>query len=207
MTRGMAEPDPDLDLVVALQGGDDTALDELIERHQEPIFGFIYRHVFNEADARELTQEVFVRAYFGVAKFRPDAKFATWLYRIALNLCRDHARSRRTRQAAVTDSLSIESPQGLVAEREIVSDGRTPSEQALIDEKMVALRRGLASLPHKLRTALIMTAVEQRSHKECAEVLNTTAKSVEKRIYRARRILSEWMTGAGFLFLLAAWMR
>lgn len=203
MIRGMAEPDPDLELVVALQAGNDSALDELIERHQQPIFGFIYRHVLNEADARDLTQEVFVRAYFGAPKFQPDAKFATWLYRIALNLCRDHARSRHTRQASVTDSLSMESPQGLHSEREVVADGRTPSEQALIDEKMEALRRGLVSLPHKLRTALVMTTLEQRSHKECAELLKTTPKSVEKRVYRARRMLSEWMTGAGFLFLLS----
>ena len=205
--RGMAEPDPDLELVVALQGGDDSALDELIQRHQEPIFGFIYRHVLNEADARELTQEVFVRAYFGVAKFRPEAKFATWLYRVALNLCRDHARSRRVRQAAVTESLSAESPQGFPASREIASEGKTPSEKALVDEKLAALELGVASLPHVLRTALVMSTLDQRSHKECAELLRTTPKAIEKRVYRARRLLSEWMTGAGFLFVVAIWLR
>lgn len=197
----MAENDPDLQLVLSLQNGDDSALDQLIERHQEPIFGFIYRHVLNEADARELTQEVFVRAYFGIGKFRPQAKFTTWLYQIALNLCRDHARSRGARQAARTNSLSEDQPH-----REFASDDRTPSEQAAIDEKMEALQRGLAELPHKLRTALVMTVFEQRSHKECAELLKTTAKSIEKRVYRARHILAEWMTRAGFLFLLGAWI-
>ena len=104
MSRGSA--DPDLDLVKALAGGDDSALDGLLARYEQPIFHFINRHVCNEADARDLAQEVFVRLHFNIAKFKPAAKFSTWLYQIALNLCRDHAKSRNTRQSAVTESLS-----------------------------------------------------------------------------------------------------
>ena len=204
MIRGMSDSDPDLDLVLALQSGEDRAFDELMERHQEAIFGFIYRHVLNEADARDLTQEVFVRAYFGIGKFHPEAKFATWLYRIALNLYRDHARSRRARQASVTDSLSIEAAQGHLSERDIISGTNTPVEAALVNEKLDALGRGIASLPHDLRTALVMTTLEQRSHKECAALLRTTPKAVEKRVYRARRLLCELMAKAGFALLCAA---
>lgn len=207
MTRGMSDTDPDLELVLALQRGDDAALDALLERHQHAIFGFVYRHVFNEADARELTQEVFVRAYFGVKKFRPTAKFVTWLYRIALNLCRDHVRSRRVRQAAVTGSLSAETPDGRGWESEIAAAARDPAEAALVDEKMDALERGLASLPHRLRTVLVMTTLDERTHKECAELLETTPKAVEKRVHRARQLLGKWMAQAGFVFLLALWLR
>ena len=207
MTRGMSDRDPDLELVLALQRGEDAALDALIERHQHAIFGFVYRHVFNEADARELTQEVFVRAYFGIKKFRPTAKFATWLYRIALNLCRDHVRSRRVRQASVTGSLSAETPEGRTWDSEIASATPDPAEAALMDEKLAALERGLASLPHRLRTALVMTTLQERTHKECAELLQTTPKGVEKRVYRARLLLGKWMTEAGFIFLVAIWLR
>ena len=198
--RGMAETDPDLELVTALQAGEDSALDELIERYRQPIFGFIYRHVLNEADARELTQEVFVRLYFGIAKFRPKAKFTTWLYRIALNLCCDHARSKRTRQAAITESLSAEAGERF-PRHDIASGSPTPAGEALINEKLEALERGIASLPQDLRMPLIMTALEQRSHRESAEVLKITPKAVEMRVYRARRQLCEWMAKAGFVLL------
>src|SRR5271165_3901139 len=90
----MTQEDPDLTLVQALQDGEDRTLNELMDRHREGLFRFVLRHVHNEADALELAMETFVRAYFNIGKFRPRAKFATWLYQIALNLCRDHLRSR-----------------------------------------------------------------------------------------------------------------
>ena len=200
------EPDPDLALVVALAGGDESALTGLMERYEEAIFHFIYRHVFNEDDARELAQEVFVRLFYNVRKFKPEAKFSTWLYQIALNLCRDHAKSRRTRQAARTDSLSAreddESHQG-----DLAVENRTPSDEALAHEKLSALSDGIAALPHDLRSALVLTTFEQRSHQECAELLGTTPKAVETRVYRARKILLEWMTRAGFAMVLVGVLR
>ena len=84
------EEDSDLALVQALQDGKDGTLNELMDRHREGLFRFVSRHVGNQTDALELTMETFVRAYFNIGKFRPKAKFATWLYQIALNLCRDH---------------------------------------------------------------------------------------------------------------------
>src|SRR3981081_520 len=107
----MALEDPDLALVRALQAGEDRALETLIHRHQEGVFRFVFRHISNEADAIELTEEAFVRAHFNIGKFRPRAKFVTWLYHIALNLCRDHAKSRASRDASLTvsvDALSDE---------------------------------------------------------------------------------------------------
>src|SRR5580704_1802225 len=107
----MALEDSDLALVQALQIGEDRALEVLMDRHQEALFRFVLRLISNEADAIELTQEAFVRAYFNIGKFRPRAKFVTWLYHIALNLCRDHLRSRAHRdslQTASIDSLTQE---------------------------------------------------------------------------------------------------
>ncbi len=202
MRRGPAE-DPDLELVDAFAGGDESAFDGLMARYSEPVFHFIYRHVFNEADARELTQEVFVRLFFNVAKFKPEAKFSTWLYQIALNLCRDHAKSRRTRQTAVTDSLSTCEDDDERPARDFAVETRTPSDEAAMREKMAALEAGMEALPPDLRTALVLTALEQRSHQECAELLKTTPKAVETRVYRARKQLHEWLAKAGFVLFLA----
>jgi RNA polymerase sigma-70 factor (ECF subfamily) len=191
--------DPDLPLIRALHAGEEAALDALMERHQEPIFRFILRHVLNEADAAELTQETFVRVFFGAPKWKPTAKFTTWLYQIALNLCRDHVKSRKVRNAALTHSLSEPRHPGEVeVERELPSRGASPAEELLVHEKMAALESGIAQLPLDLRTALLLTTVDQRSQQESAELLNTTAKTVETRVYRARKFLRAWMTKAGF---------
>ena len=202
-----AEPDPDLALVQALTGGDESALTGLMDRYEQPIFHFIYRHVPNDADARELAQEVFVRLFFNVGKFKPEARFSTWLYRIALNLCRDHVKSRRARQAAQTDSISAQEDDDEHAARAVVVENRTPSDEALAREKLAALDDGMAALPHDLRTALVLTTLEQRSHQECATLLKTTPKAIETRVYRARKFLLEWMSKAGFAVLLAGLFR
>ena len=204
---GAAEPNPDLALVKALAGGDESALTGLMDRYEEPIFHFIHRHVFNEEDARELAQEVFVRLFFHAAKFKPKAKFSTCLHQIALNLCRDHAKSRRTRQTARTDSLSAHEENDEHTVRDAAVEKHTPSDDALAHEKLAALDTGMAALPHDLRTALVLTALEQRSHQECAALLKTTPKTIETRVYRARKFLLEWMSKAGFAILLAGFFR
>lgn len=190
--------DADLALVEALQSGDNSALDQLMDRHQEALFRFIRGYVQNEADATELTQEAFVRAYFNISRFKPTAKFATWVYRIALNLCRDHAKSSRTRNAARTESLSAEDDSEGTFQRGLPAPSETPAESAITREKMAALDAAIAQLPHDLRAALVMTVLEQRSQQECAELLDTTPKTIETRVYRARKLLVGLMTKAGF---------
>ena len=101
----MALEDPDLALVRALQAGEERALNTLIDRHHEGLYRFVFRHISNEDEAIELTQKAFVRAYLNIQKFRPTAKFVTWLYHIALNLCRDYARSPAYRHLSRTYQL------------------------------------------------------------------------------------------------------
>ena len=202
MSRSEQEADPDLELVQALAGGDESALNELMAKYGEPIFHFVYRHVFNEADARDLAQKVFVRLYFNIGKFKPEAKFSTWLYQIALNLCRDHAKSKHTRQSAVTDSLTAHEDDEDHPARDLAVENRTPACEALAHEKLAALEAGMLALPKELHAALVLTVLEQRSHHECAELLKTTPKAIETRVYRARKFLIEWMSRAGFVFLL-----
>ena len=193
----VAESDPDLALVHALTGGDESALTGLMDRYEQPIFHFIYRHVPNDADARELALEVFVRLFFNAGKFKPEARFSTWLYQIALNLCRDHVKSRRVRQATRTESLSAQEDDDEHPAHAVAVENRTPSHAALAREKLAALDEGMAALAHDLRTALVLTTLEQRSHHECATLLKTTPKAIEARVYRARKFLLEWMSKAG----------
>ena len=181
---GVPQSDPDLPLVRALQGGDDRALNELMRKYQEPLFGFICRYTGDEETARDILQETFVRLYFGVRRFKPRAKFSTWLYSIAMNLCRDHARSKQRKQSYATESLDVSD-----LHRRVPSADRSPDADTAWREQLAMLEKAIEKLPHDLRTALLLFAVQGHSQSECAELLGISPKAVETRVYRARKIL------------------
>jgi len=178
----MPTEEPDLELIRAAQAGDTKAFDGLMEKYRQRIFRFIWQHLGVEADAMDLAQETFVRAYFGLGNFRPEGSFSTWLHQIALNLCRDHVRSKAWRNRQRTDSISEENE----APSAKVEDGGTAIEQK---ENLERLNRALDQLPLELKGPLVLTAVEGMSQAEAGKLLGLTVKAVETRIYRARKKL------------------
>ncbi len=180
--------DPDLDLVRALQGGEDLALNALMARHKEPLFRFLFRCTRNETVARDLAQEAFVRAYFNISSFKPKAKFTTWLFQIALNLCRDHARSRHHKRSFLHASLSDRDGSGVPEPADASPD---PRQRAAGADQLALALRAIENLPHGLRAALILGVIEERAQQEVAEILGVSVKAVETRIYRARRMLRQ----------------
>jgi RNA polymerase sigma factor (sigma-70 family) len=193
----MPREDPDLALVRALQAGDDQAFGALMDRHRKGLFRFIFRHISNEADAIELTQEAFVRAYFNIEKFRPSAMFVTWLYHIALNLCRDYARSQAYRYSSQTIStdVSVEKNEG---QRPLLSNQRWPDQQTQDRERLRAVEKAISELSQDLKNPLILTALEGRSHADTGELLGISPKAVEMKVYRARKLLLKKMGEMGF---------
>ena len=177
--------------------GDEAAYAVLIERHQGPIHGFIFRSVGDVETARDLTQEVFVKAWFALGRVRERARFSTWLFQIAANLCRDHAKSKATRNARMTNPMGREKDDGSIEERDFPHPGLPPDKQALMNETMEALHRAIAALPVELREAFILGAIDQLPHKEISSILGISPKAVEVRIYRARKILTEQLAGEG----------
>jgi len=193
----MTQEDPDLALVQDLQAGKDRALNSLMDRHREGLFRFLLRQVHNEADALELTMETFVRAYFNIGKFRPAARFATWLYRIALNLCRDYLRSRAYQYSLQTTSFDAPAEEGADTSL-FLATGRTPDQRADRREELIALEKAISELPEDLRNAFVLSALEDRQQAETAELLGISLKAVETRVYRARKLLLEKMSKMGF---------
>jgi RNA polymerase sigma-70 factor (ECF subfamily) len=192
----MFEPDPDLPLWQDLQGGNDSALETLMDRHKESLFRFIYRYVQSEEDARDLLQETFVRAYFKRHQFQPRARILAWLFRIALNLCRDHARSRAGKQERRTDSLFISTENDGERIRDIPSAAIGPDRMLENKEQSAMIEAAIQELPHDLKAAFVLTVLEDHSHKSCAELLGTTPKAIESRVARARKFLEGKFRGA-----------
>jgi RNA polymerase sigma factor (sigma-70 family) len=177
--------DPDLESVRALQAGDDAALGELMARHKEPLFRFLCRYTQNETVARDLAQEAFVRAYFKINSFTPQAKFATWLFQIGLNLVRDFARSKHAKREPLHASWE------LAANEPEIAKHNDPGSRVDRTEQLAQARVAIDRLPEELKTALILTVFEERSQQEAAELLGTTPKAIEARVYRARKALRE----------------
>ncbi len=171
--------------VRAAQEGDMAAFEWLVKRHEERLFGFCTRWLHSNEDAREVCQDAFVRAWQALPEFEGRARFSTWLYQIALNLCRDRAKSRATRQSESTITLDeVEAPPPCPR--------NTPDTSAELQSELQKLERGLAQLPEKLRAALVLTTMEDLSHEECAQVLGCSVRGIEGRVYRARQMLMEW---------------
>lgn len=167
----------DEETMLALQRGEDLALNRLMARWERPLRSFLYRSTRNEQDALDLAQETFVRIYQHRARYRAGARFSTWMFQIALNLARDHARRTRRRP---TGSLE-EAPEQFTSE--------TPRADLTDAEAAVAVRTAVAALPEDLREAVVLSEFQDLSHAEIAEIVGATPKAVETRLYRAREKL------------------
>ncbi|MDF3057712.1 MAG: polymerase subunit sigma-24 [Rariglobus sp.] len=183
MISGSPQP-TDESLASGLREGDDTALDALMLRWQVPLRSFLYRHTQNEADALDLAQETFVRIYQHRARYREGARFSTWMFQIALNLARDHARRRTRRPLVALD----EAP-------EPADTHGDPQSESLAAERASAVRTAIATLPDNLRAPLVLSEYENMSHADIAAIVRATPKAVETRLARARDLLRKKLTG------------
>ncbi len=178
--------DEDFALVKRLRAGDDFALNEIMHRYKERVYRLAWRYVGNEDAALDVTQEAFTKLYFNIEKYDPAYKFSTWLFQIAVNLCRDHLRKNKNHARNLSlDALSeASSGDWQKSEENIESSFISRQQLALIKEE-------INGLPDTLKAAFILFALEERTQAECAEILDVSPKTVETRVYRARKILSE----------------
>ena len=179
----MNERETDEMLAGRLQAGEDVAFDVLLERYQRPVLNFVYRMLNDAGEAEDVAQEVFVKAYRHIHRFRMGSRwrFSTWLFQIARNQCRDRYRYRRRRPVTPEDMRT-----GQAAEPAVAGD---PYDQlALRDtERMVA--HAVSLLPEKQRAVLVCSAYHGMTHAEIAQLTGCSERSVEARLGRARESL------------------
>lgn len=179
--------DTSAEFMQALVAGRQTALNELMTLWEAPLLRFIFRYVQNEAVARDLVQETFVRVYLHRERFRPGTSFSTWAFTIAANLCRNHRRWQgRHPTVSLDEPASTDSEAPATRQEYLVSPARTPDHSAQHAEHVDALKAAIAELPHELRTALLLYEYEELSYREIAEVVGCSEKGVESRLVRAR---------------------
>ncbi len=187
------ELDEDRTTMLRLKGGDDLALNELMSRWQHPLAAFIQRYTGNAEDALDLAQETFVRVYESRHRYKPRAKFSTWMFTIASNLCRNHARWRTRHPTVALESSAADDTPSIGST--LPAPGHSPAESAEREDVAAAVRAAIQSLPHDLRTAVLLFEYQDQSYDEIASALGCTAKAVETRLYRARKILRDLLSG------------
>ena len=180
--------DPDVQLMLKFQNGDETAFRQLYEKYKVPLLNFIYRYCQDKRIAEELSQEVFIRVYKKAASYRPDAMFSTWLYKIAINLCLNELRSGKYRfeyELKVVDSTHTERFIELADHT-----GRPNAEEKIAqDERLNKIQNALAGLPPKQRIALICSVYEKLSYKEIGYRIGCSESAVKSIIHRSKTAL------------------
>lgn len=164
-------------LVEAFQAGDLAAFDLLVLRWERKIQGTVYRVLGTEEDARDITQEAFLKAFRSLRGFKGQARFSSWLYQIALNLCRDRLRRRRGKAFVSLDSL--EEDGGLPAPA-----GLSPYDQAERGALRGLVREALAELPDEQREVIVLKEYQELTFVEIAEILDVPLSTVKTRLYR-----------------------
>lgn len=174
----------DEELVARSQQGDTESFNELIVRWERPIYALAYRVIGRDEDARDVVQEAFLRAYRSLPGFKGQAKFSSWLYRIALNLCRDWI--RRQRRTPVVQLPEDMEPQDLAADRgpvESVED--LVARKEMSDKVAVAMRL----LPEEQRTAIILKEFHGMTFQEIADLQNCPLSTVKTRLYQGLSVI------------------
>lgn len=183
MPQDQGEGPDDAQLVARCLKQDQEAFGRLIDRHAATIVNLAYRMVGNRAEAEDLAQETFLSAFKSLSTFRADAKFSTWLYRIATNKCKDWLRVKRPGQGlqdvAVNEALDVH-----------VAEDRTP--ERLLSQQQVAqeLEQAIQRLPPLYREAFVLKHVEGLSYEEMQEILGVHGDTLKMRVYKGRVQLS-----------------
>jgi RNA polymerase sigma-70 factor (ECF subfamily) len=180
----------DAAIMLELRAGNMAGFDFLIQKYRKPIIHFMYRMVHNQAIAEELAQEVFLRVYRSRETYRAEARFSTWLYRIATNLGVNHARDTKQERYASTIHLDeVDQETGTTPD---VADSAIGAETSMLrDERMKAIRQYVLALPERQRMAVLMHKYEGMDYKQIGEVLKLSESATKSLLFRAYQTLRE----------------
>ena len=161
----------DRDAVAACLRGEREAFDRLVEKYQRDVYRLCYRYVNNHQDANDMAQEVFLKAYRALDRFRGDSAFSTWLYRIAVNTCLNFRASRKPEGAELPDALPDKAPGAL--------------ERLERDERSNRVREAVTRLPERQRATLILKIYHDLTHEEVAGILGSSVGTVKANLFHA----------------------
>jgi len=177
----------DLSLVRRVQRGDKGAFDALVLKYQHKVVKLVMRYVRNPAEAEDVAQEAFIKAYRALPQFRGESAFYTWLYRIAINTAKNAVVSRD--RSPVEFDLDAQNSDEAYDMQGRLKDSETPEGLVLTDEIRTTVNSAIDALPEDLRTAIVLRELEGLSYEEIAAAMGCPVGTVRSRIFRAREAI------------------
>ena len=173
----------DHELALRAKSGDDAAFNELMRRHYKGVLNFVYKYTYSVSASEDITQEVFLRVYKSIKNYEPQAKFSTWLYKIATNLCLTNFKKRKP-------NVSLDE---IKEQRGDMEDVKSENPYDLLHRKQIneKVLEALDSLPEKEKAAITLNKYQGLSYIEVSEVLNCSVGAVKTHIFRGRIKLIE----------------
>jgi RNA polymerase sigma-70 factor (ECF subfamily) len=178
----------DAELVKRVQDGDKKAFDLLVRKYQNRVISLVGRYVKNQATAEDVAQEAFIKAYRGLAGFRGESAFYTWLYRIAINTAKNHLVAQNRRVPDVEVDIQDAEQYGI---SELLQEQATPEQLLYTDEIRKQVFETIENLPEDLRTAISLRELEGLSYEEIAQAMECPIGTVRSRIFRAREAIDK----------------
>jgi RNA polymerase sigma-70 factor (ECF subfamily) len=185
-----AQTDPDAALMLRAKRGDRAAFTELVEKYKQPVMNFVYRSLRDEAEAEDLAQNVFLQVWKSRSRYKQTAKFSTWLFTIARNLCLNEIR-RRSRHPA--ESLEETHAENEDQPRQQFEDKKniSPPDKLLHGELAKKIEEALAELPENQCSAILLCRQDELSYEEISEILDCSLSATKSLIHRGRETLKE----------------
>jgi RNA polymerase sigma-70 factor (ECF subfamily) len=184
------QTDPDAALMLRVKRGDRAAFAVLVDKYKQPVMNFVFRSLRDEIEAEDLAQNVFLQAWKSRGRYRQTAKFSTWLFTIARNLCLNEIRRRSRHPAESIEEEHAEHEDQPHRQYEDRSQ-MAPPEQLLQGELARKIEEALAGLPENQRTAILLCRQDELSYEEIAEVLDCSLSATKSLIHRGRETLKE----------------
>ena len=185
----MTVEESDLVLVKRVQRGDKTAFDLLVRKYQHKVVKLVLRYVRNPAEAEDIAQEAFIKAYRALPQFRGDSAFYTWMYRIAINTAKNTLASRD--RSPIAYDLDLTDPEESHSVQTKLQDPDTPEGMALTEEIRGIVNSAIEGLPEELKTAIVLRELDGLSYEEIAAAMECPVGTVRSRIFRAREAIDK----------------
>jgi RNA polymerase sigma-70 factor, ECF subfamily len=182
----------DRDLVATAITGVEGSFEELVRRYQRPISAYVYRMVGNYESALDLTQEIFIKVYGSLGRYRPEFKFSTWIYKIAHNSAVDHLRRNSTREQSL-----IHGTEGDNFELPVESGRLTPEQESERKERRVEIEAVVRTLPANYRELIILRHSQDLTYEEIVDVTGLPLGTVKNRLFRAREMMRQQFVEKG----------
>jgi RNA polymerase sigma-70 factor (ECF subfamily) len=192
--RDLSSQDPlEQRLIDRLVARDERAFSELVRAYERRVFALVLRMIGDRAEAEDLAQEVFVQVFKAIGTFRGDAKLSTWIYRIAVNLCKNRSKYLKVRHAGEQDELEAVAERAPLGEARHANVGQVARPDEMIAGKQVEqiVQRAILAIEPEFRECLVLRDVEELSYEQIGEITGLPPGTVKSRIHRARALLRE----------------